>query len=67
MLGTREAARRLGRSADTIRRMCEAGYFPGANRPHGGHWRIPSHEVEDFRGSVRPARVGKHRKHGQTQ
>ncbi|TFJ92538.1 helix-turn-helix domain-containing protein [Lentibacillus salicampi] len=38
---TSEAARKLGLSDQTIRRMCENGKFEGAYRSGGGHWRIP--------------------------
>lgn len=38
---TSEAAEILNISDQTIRRMCEAGKFPGASRTDGGHWRIP--------------------------
>lgn len=39
---TSEAARKLGLSDQTIRRMCEQGKFSGAIRVGGtGHWRIP--------------------------
>lgn len=39
---TSEAAEILHVSDQTIRRMCEAGKFPGATRTDGGHWRIPT-------------------------
>lgn len=39
---TGEAAKKLGLSDQTIRRMCERGKFKGASRVGGsGHWRIP--------------------------
>lgn len=39
---TSEAAKKLGVSDQTIRRMCERGKFKGASRAGGdGHWRIP--------------------------
>ncbi|MDN4608150.1 helix-turn-helix domain-containing protein [Sporosarcina highlanderae] len=38
---TSEAAEILHVSDQTIRRMCDAGKFPGATRTEGGHWRIP--------------------------
>ncbi len=38
---TSDAAQILHVSDQTIRRMCEAGKFPGASRTEGGHWRIP--------------------------
>ena len=38
---TSEAAEILNVSDQTIRRMCDAGKFPGASRTYGGHWRIP--------------------------
>lgn len=46
MLSTADVGRRLGYSDDTIRRMCEAGTFPGAYRPGDrAHWRIPARDV----------------------
>lgn len=38
---TSEVAGILNVSDQTIRRMCDAGKFPGATRTDGGHWRIP--------------------------
>lgn len=38
---TSEAARKMGLSDQTIRRMCEKGKFPKALKTDGGHWRIP--------------------------
>ncbi|MFD1031893.1 helix-turn-helix domain-containing protein [Metaplanococcus flavidus] len=38
---TTEAARKLGLSDQTIRRMCEKGKFSEARQTEGGHWRIP--------------------------
>jgi excisionase family DNA binding protein len=38
---TSEAARKLGLSDQTIRRMCEKEKFPTAYKTDGGHWRIP--------------------------
>jgi excisionase family DNA binding protein len=38
---TFDAAEKLGVTAQTVRRMCEYGKFPGAIRTDGGHWRIP--------------------------
>ncbi|AJD92864.1 hypothetical protein JMA_35470 [Jeotgalibacillus malaysiensis] len=37
-----ETALILGVSDQTVRRMCDNGKFPEANRTDGGHWRIPS-------------------------
>ncbi|AXF55324.1 DNA-binding protein [Salicibibacter kimchii] len=36
-----EAAKKLGLSDQTIRRMCENKKFPRAYKTQGGHWRIP--------------------------
>lgn len=38
---TSEAAKKMGLSDQTIRRMCEKGRFPKALKTDGGHWRIP--------------------------
>jgi len=38
---TGEAAEIIGVSSETIRRMCEKGKFPEAEKTDGGHWRIP--------------------------
>jgi excisionase family DNA binding protein len=37
----REAAKKLGVSDQTVRRMCQAGRFKGAYQTDGGHWKIP--------------------------
>ncbi|WP_404406235.1 helix-turn-helix domain-containing protein [Jeotgalibacillus malaysiensis] len=37
-----ETALILGVSDQTVRRMCDNGKFPEANRTDGGHWRIPA-------------------------
>lgn len=51
------AARIGGYSEQTIRRMCEAGRFPGAYRNGlAGHWRIPEAAIEAYRESLRPKR-----------
>lgn len=45
----------LGRSDESIRRMCERRIFPNAERYGvGGHWRIPRADVEALRESTRP-------------
>lgn len=36
-----KAAKKIGLSDQTIRRMCEKGKFTGAYKTDGGHWRIP--------------------------
>lgn len=36
-----EAAKKIGLSDQTIRRMCEKGKFDGAYKTDGGHWKIP--------------------------
>ncbi|QQK80458.1 helix-turn-helix domain-containing protein [Salicibibacter cibi] len=36
-----EAAKKIGLSDQTIRRMCENKKFPRAYKTQGGHWRIP--------------------------
>lgn len=36
-----EAAKKIGLSDQTIRRMCEKGKFEGAYKTDGGHWKIP--------------------------
>ncbi|MCL6445833.1 MAG: helix-turn-helix domain-containing protein [Alicyclobacillus sp.] len=38
---TTEAAKKLGVSTQTVRRMIDAGEFPRAFVTPGGHWRIP--------------------------
>ena len=48
-LTTNEAATQLETSVSTVRRWLEAGYFPSAWRVPGGHWRIPTADVETFR------------------
>jgi excisionase family DNA binding protein len=40
-----EAARRLGLHKATIARACQAGKLQ-ARRTPGGHWRVPSSEIE---------------------
>lgn len=47
---TTAVAERLGYSEMQIRRMCEAGRFPGAYRNGGvgGHWRVPKESIEAF-------------------
>ncbi len=53
--GTIDVARRLGYSDDQIRRMCEAGRFPGSYRAGvGTQWRIPESAVAAFLDGVRP-------------
>ena len=62
-LTTREVARKLRASADTVRRMCEEGRFPGAHRlREGGRWRIPRADVEAFLERVRPVVVRRRRR-----
>lgn len=49
-LSTTDAARLLGVSPDTVRRMCDKSYFPGAWRiGHAGHWHIPPGDVDVLR------------------
>ena len=44
------AARLLGLSPETVRRMCRNGRIPGAVQPSGreGHWKIPLESIEDL-------------------
>lgn len=56
-LTTGEAAEILGRSPDTVRRMCDRGAFDGAYQPRAGdHWRIPLEAVLRFVEAVKPVR-----------
>ncbi len=56
-LTTNEAATQLETSVSTVRRWLEAGYFPSAWRVPGGHWRIPTADVETFRARYRESKA----------
>ena len=46
VLTSRQAADLLGvSSTNTVKNWLEGGYFPGAYRTPGGHWRFPRAEV----------------------
>lgn len=46
LLTSTKAAQLLGVSSpNTVKNWLEAGYFPGAFRTAGGHWRFPLSEV----------------------
>lgn len=52
---TTAAGQLLGYSDEHIRRLCEAGKFPGAYRAGvSGHWRLPENDVIAFREASRP-------------
>jgi|SRR5690625_1491200 len=51
-----EAAKILGVSDQTIRRMCKANKFPGAFQSDGGHWKIPT---KHFKVTPEEAREGR--------
>lgn len=47
VLTSAEAARVLGLSSpSTVKNWLAGGFFPGATRTAGGHWRFPRAEVE---------------------
>lgn len=49
-LTSTQAASILGvSSANTVKNWLEGGYFPGAFKTPGGHWRFPRAEVEAMR------------------
>lgn len=50
-----EAAKKLGLSDQTIRRMCEKEKFQGAYKTEGGHWRIPENIFVTTRGEDKSA------------
>ncbi len=52
---TRQVAARIGQSPMSVRRLLEAGTWPGAyqNGP-GGHWRVPEDDVQAWLESMRP-------------
>lgn len=61
-VSTGTAARLEGVSADTIRRRCELGVYPGARyvRPPGlrvGRWRIPRDELLEVQHRENPAKA----------
>lgn len=52
---TTAAGQVLGYSDEHIRRLCEAGQFPGAfRRGASGHWRVPESAIEAFREANKP-------------
>ncbi|MCC6874260.1 MAG: helix-turn-helix domain-containing protein [Sandaracinaceae bacterium] len=68
-LTTGEVAELLGVSANTAKNWLEGGFFPGAFRTPGGHWRFPMEAVQEAKvrietlrqrnadGDLRPAEV----------
>lgn len=56
--GLQYAALVFEKDVRTIRRWCEKGYFPGATRTQGKHWRIPVRVVEQVR-SLHPKGFGR--------
>jgi hypothetical protein len=52
-----EAARRLGRSADTLRLWHDAGYFPAVVTP-GDQWSAYDSFIEAVLASARPGQAG---------
>jgi excisionase family DNA binding protein len=49
-LTSKQAATLLGvSSANTVKNWLEGGWFPGAFRTPGGHWRFPLEDVEAVR------------------
>lgn len=55
---TQEVARRLGISAEEVRRKCVAGHIPEAFQsiPGRGWWQIPEQWVDDILSAVQPTR-----------
>lgn len=50
VLTTGQVAQKLGVSLETVRRLIDRQYFPGAFRlGRHGHWRIPAADVEAVR------------------
>jgi excisionase family DNA binding protein len=50
VLTSTEAAALLGvASPNTVKNWLQGGYFPGAFKTAGGHWRFPREEVEAVR------------------
>lgn len=50
VLTSRQAAKLLGvSSANTVKNWLKGGWFPGAFRTPGGHWRFSRREVEAVR------------------
>lgn len=50
MLTSGKAAELLGiTSTNTVKNWLKGGYFPGAYKTPGGHWRFPRSEVESVR------------------
>ena len=57
MLTTAEAGKLLGYRKDTIRKLCECGAFPQAQRiGHSGWWKIPRTDVTAYRRKSLPRR-----------
>lgn len=42
---TAEVARYLSYTRQHVATLCRVGYFPGAEKPNGGEWRIPAESV----------------------
>jgi excisionase family DNA binding protein len=48
-VSTGAAARLLGVSQPTIRRMCEDGTLKARRDPHSGYWRIDYQSLDEYR------------------
>lgn len=52
IIGTKEAARMVNRSQETVRRWADAGLIPGAKKtfPYGSSspWQLPRHIIEQI-------------------
>ncbi len=56
---TGQAARLLGVSSrNTVKNWLEGGFFPGATRTEGGHWRFLRAEVEEARRAIDAVKRG---------
>lgn len=45
---TAEAAAYMGYTKQYVAALCRNGSLPGAERPHGGEWRIPRDAVREY-------------------
>lgn len=49
VIGTKEAAERLGIKQDTVAKMCREGKIKGAEHDgKGSHWHIPESTIEEM-------------------
>lgn len=54
-LTTTQVAKRLGKSAKSVRRMLEAARFPNAQQTRMGEaWRVPVSDVEAYIAAIKP-------------